>query len=118
MSRGGARGRMMRRTAFCAGLFTALAVIGAAHGPAAAGVGIAADKSLIRVAHLSPDTPGVDVYVDGQRALGNVGFNTVSDYKSVPPGPHRLELRPAGAAADSTPAIDVTVSLQGGDAYT
>src|SRR5205807_5966150 len=28
----------------------------------------------LRVAHFSPDTPGVDVYLDGKRAVSNLGF--------------------------------------------
>lgn len=80
--------------------------------------GAAADTALLRVAHLSPDTPGVDVWVDGRRALGNVGFRTVSNYLPVPAGKHLLELRPAGASASSPAALRAEATLVAGRAYT
>ena len=46
-------------------------------------------RPQLRVAHLSPDTPGVDVYVDGAQAVGNMGFETVTDYLPVPAGEPR-----------------------------
>ena len=45
-----------------------------------------AGTALVRVAHFSPDTAGVDVWVDGKKVLSNVGYNTVSDYVSLPVG--------------------------------
>jgi hypothetical protein len=77
-----------------------------------------ATNAQIRVAHLSPDTPGVDVYVDGERAVSNMGFEVVTDYLSVPSGEHLLELRPTGAPADSEPVIAGSQTLDSGVAYT
>ncbi len=74
--------------------------------------------ALVRVAHFSPDTGGVDVYVDGHFVLGNVNYRTVSDYVSLPAGSHLLELRPAGAAPDSPPAVSSNAVLESGHAYT
>jgi hypothetical protein len=72
----------------------------------------------VRVAHLSPDTPGVDVYVDGSQAVGNMGFETVTDYLEVPAGEHLVELRPSGAAPASTPVWSGRVTLVAGTYYT
>jgi hypothetical protein len=72
----------------------------------------------VRVAHFSPDTPGVDVYLDGQRAAGNVGFRTVTNYLSVPGGEHQLALRPSGASPASPPVLTGAANLDGGKAYT
>ncbi len=94
-------------------LTTALATAAGALAP-----GAAPGTSLVRVAHLSPDTAGVDVYVDGQRALGNVNFETVSNYQSIPAGRHKLELRPAGAVATSKPVLSTTRDLASQEAYT
>lgn len=66
-------------------LTTALATAAGALAP-----GAAPGTTLVRVAHLSPDTAGVDVYVDGERALGNVNFETVSNYQTIPAGRHKL----------------------------
>lgn len=72
--------------------------------------------SQLRVAHLSPDAPTVDVWVDGNRVLQNVAFKGVSNYLSLPAGSYRLQVSPAGAA---TPiVIDATVMLEAGKAYT
>ena len=49
--------------------------------------------ALVRVAHFSPDTAGVDVWVDGKRVLQNVGYDTVSDYVALPSGDHEFALR-------------------------
>jgi hypothetical protein len=84
----------------------------------AVAAGQTAQDAQIRIAHLSPDTPGVDVYVDGQRAVDNVGFRTVSDYAQLPSGPHRLELRPSGAAATTQPVLAASQVLEPGRAYT
>jgi hypothetical protein len=72
----------------------------------------------IRVAHFSPDTPGVDVYVDGSQAVGNMGFETVTDYLAVPAGEHLLELRPSGAAPTSAPVWSGKATLESGKYYT
>jgi hypothetical protein len=72
----------------------------------------------LRVAHFSPDTPGVDVYLDGKQAAGNIGFRTVTDYLSVPGGEHEVALRPSGAPASSPPVLSGGAMLDGGKAYT
>lgn len=72
----------------------------------------------VRVAHLSPDAPNVDVYVDGEVALSDFSPQTVSDYLSLPAGSYALEVRPAGAAADSEPVIQADATVEAGQAYT
>ena len=53
----------------------------------------------VRVAHLSPDAPNVDVAVDGAVVLSNVPYEAVSDYLDVPSGPHTVTVTPAGATS-------------------
>lgn len=77
-----------------------------------------AGDAQVRVAHLSPDAPNVDVYVDGEVALSDVPYQTVSDYLSLPAGSYALEVRPAGAAADSDPVIQADATVEAGQAYT
>jgi hypothetical protein len=81
-------------------------------------VGALTANALVRVAHFSPDTAGVDVWVDGKRALQNVGYNTVSDYVSLPAGDHAFALRPFGAAASSKPVVAADADLAADAAYT
>ena len=43
-------------------------------------------NARVRVAHLSPDAPAVDVWVDGSRVLENVPFKAFSSYLELPAG--------------------------------
>jgi Domain of unknown function (DUF4397) len=74
--------------------------------------------SRVRVAHLSPDTPNVDVYVNNLKVLSNVPFKAVSDLLTVPSGQYNFKVRVAGSPANSTPAIDTDAYLQPGQTYT
>src|SRR5674536_162347 len=73
---------------------------------------------MVRVAHLSPDAPSVDVYVNGAKTLSGVSYKTVSKYLSVPPGQYRFEVRPAGADVGSKAVIDASDTLAAGKAVT
>jgi len=50
----------------------------------------------LRAVHASPDAPNVDVFVDGDRALADVPFGTVSDYLPLRPGRHEVAITAAG----------------------
>lgn len=67
--------------------------------------------AMLRVAHLSPDAPNVDVAVDGETALSDVAFETVSDYLSLDTGDHDVTVTPTGG---STPVFAQTVTLSSG----
>jgi hypothetical protein len=72
----------------------------------------------VRVAHLAPDAPNVDVYVNGEPvpALQNVPYTTVSSYLPLPAGTQQVTVYAAGDT--STPVIDTPVVLTAGYAYT
>lgn len=74
------------------------------------------DEGFVRVAHLSPDAPSVDVWVDGAKVLDNVPFEAFSTYLAVPAGDRQIQVTPAGA---TTPVvIDATLPVTAGDYYT
>jgi hypothetical protein len=83
-----------------------------------------ADDGMLRLAHLSPDTPAVDVDVDSVSqpgagiTLSGVGYGTVSDYQAVAPGTYAVSMRRAGAPADSPAVLSTTVEVQPGSART
>jgi hypothetical protein len=82
-----------------------------------------AASANIRLAHFSPDTPEMDVYVVGfdgaaTRVLDGLGYGEVSDYATLPPGNYTFQLRPMGAPPDSTPAVTASADLAAGAAYT
>jgi Domain of unknown function (DUF4397) len=91
---------------------------GAAPASAAQGSG------WLRLAHLSPNTPAVDVYLysfHNSKALvvvHHVAYGTISGYQKVPAGEYTVAMRAAGAAPSSAPVISTTVNIEPGGAYT
>lgn len=70
----------------------------------------------LRVAHLSPDAPNVDVWVDGSVVLADVPYQAVSGYLPVPPGSYRVQVTPTGLTEPVV--IDATLPLSSGVSYT
>jgi hypothetical protein len=90
-------------------------------------VATAAEAGLLRLAHLSPDTPAVDVYVDSVSdpsagaallTVPWVSYGTISDYRDVPPGAYAVSMRTAGADPASPPVLSTTVDVAAGSART
>lgn len=70
-------------------------------------------EASVRVAHLSPDAPNVDVYVDSEDpSLADVPFGDASDYLSVPAGDRAVEITAAGDPDTSVFSGDVTVEAE------
>jgi hypothetical protein len=67
----------------------------------------AVETANVRVAHLSPNTPNVDVFLDGAKVpeLTNVPFKTVSGYLQIPVGARKIEIFATGQTTN--PAISV-----------
>ncbi|GAA3055626.1 DUF4397 domain-containing protein [Actinokineospora globicatena] len=84
----------------------------------------AASGTYLRLAHLSPDTPSVDVTVtnfarpDWSVKLDGVGYGAVSGYQRVEPGTYTIAMRAAGADPKSPPVISATLQATEGRAYT
>ena len=78
----------------------------------------------IRLAHLSPDTPAVDVYLysfgdsSAEQVLHHVSYGTVSPYESIAAGDYTVAMRAAGAAASTRPVLSATLTVSPGGAYT
>jgi len=78
----------------------------------------------IRLAHLSPNTPPVDVYLysfgnsNAMIVLHHVAYGTVSPYESVQAGDYSVAMRGAGAPATSQPVLSTSVTISAGHAYT
>src|SRR5215207_7037425 len=73
-------------------------------------------QAQVRVAHLAPDAPNVDVYVNGDPVLTDVPYTTVSSYLPLPAGTQQVTVYAAGDT--STPVIDAPVEVAAGGAYT
>jgi hypothetical protein len=113
--------RFVRRLVLLAALPLLLLAIPAA---AVATASAATTTGWIRLAHLSPNTPAVDVYLysfgdsSAQIVLHHVAYGTVSPYEQVPTGDYTVAMRAAGAAATSAPVLSASVDVAAGHAYT
>ena len=67
--------------------------------------------AMLRVAHLSPDAPNVDVAVDGDTVLEDVPFGAVSDYLTLAPDEYQITVTPTGG---DEAVFDEPVMLQSG----
>jgi hypothetical protein len=109
-------------------LARAVLVLTAALGAAATAVpAVAAAPSgaaYLRVAHFSPDTPSVDVYLTSFAGgtqklwLAGVGYGAVGPYRRLDAGEYAVSLRPHGAAASTPPVLTRTLRAEAGHAYT
>ncbi|MEV7551164.1 DUF4397 domain-containing protein [Amycolatopsis sp. NPDC089917] len=96
-------------------LAAALVLLGgsslAAHAAPGPGVG------WIRVGHLSPKAPPVDIYFAAfgepeKVVIRKAGYGAVTPYSSVAPGAYTVSMRPADAAASSPPALSATIEIK------
>jgi len=96
-------------------------------GPAASASPAAAAHAHVgwlRLAHLSPNTPAVDVYLysfgnpSAKIVVKHVTYGTVSGYQAVPTGEYTVAMRGAGAPAGSKPVLSTTVNVATGKTYT
>jgi hypothetical protein len=84
----------------------------------------AASVGYVRLAHLSPDTPEVDVYLSSvsgglaPKKFPGVGYGVVSDYLTLPTGTYAVAMRVAGAPESSPPVLSTQVTVGAGKAYT
>jgi Domain of unknown function (DUF4397) len=78
----------------------------------------------VRLAHLSPNTPAVDVYLysfgnpSALLVLKHVAYGTVSSYERVAAGDYSVAMRGAGSAPSSAPVLSTGVWVDPGGVYT
>jgi Domain of unknown function (DUF4397) len=106
-------------TALLAALVAALSLLSFTANPAAAAL-----PGYLRLAHLSPDTPQVDVWVTSFRGshyskvIPGVGYGALSDYTRLDPGTYTVAMRKPGASKSSPPLLRTNVTIASGKAYT
>jgi hypothetical protein len=116
-----------RKGAWLARLITApVLAIGLAGllGLTASAASASAGVGYLRLAHLSPNTPAVDVYLysfgdpNAMVVLTHVAYGEVSPYESVASGEYTVAMRSAGAAPSTKPVLSTTIDVVSGHAYT
>lgn len=84
---------------------------------------------LVRVAHLSPDTPAVDVAIapvtgsdpvtePGNDLATGLRYGDVGEFTGLPPGSYAISLRAAGGARSTPPALSERIVVPSGGAVT
>lgn len=114
----------LKRLALCALLL--FTVASTAHaGPEPLNALISVDNATanegdarVRVVHLSPDAPDVDVRVDGGLAFAGIPFQGVTDYAALPAGTYQVQVEPAGADNAGPFVIDAELTLNADTDYT
>ena len=105
-------------------LTVALAAVVVALGVPGSASAAPTDEGWVRLAHLSPDTPAVDVELTAASdsgavmSLSEVEYGDVSDYTRVPAGTYVASMTPAGGMVGDTPVITQAVTVVDGAAYT
>jgi Domain of unknown function (DUF4397) len=92
--------------------------------PGSAAAAPAEQSSFLRLAHISPNTPNVDIYLTSVGdpsvwfTVPGVGYGSVTDYRALPVDSYTISMRAAGAPADSPPVISTVLTTKPGAAYT
>jgi Domain of unknown function (DUF4397) len=96
----------------------------AATTPEASAAPAASQDGWIRIAHLSPKAPAMDMYLypfgnpSNPVVLKDVSYGDVSAYMAVAPGQYSVAMRGFGAPATSTPALTSSFMVSAQGAFT
>jgi hypothetical protein len=66
-------------------------------------------NGAVRVVHASPDAPAVDILVNDQKTLSEVGFGQISEYRKVPRGDYNFKVTPANTTQPVVINADATI---------
>src|SRR4051794_34205655 len=109
----------LRRLGAAVAALGAAAVVTLSASPAAA-----AGDGYVRLAHLSPATPAVDVYLKSdsgevkEQTFPGVAYGAMSRYLRLPTGTYSVAMRRSGADPSTKPVLTTQVTVENGAAYT
>jgi hypothetical protein len=76
------------------------------------------NQPLVRIAHLAPDVPAIDVYIDGER-YDDIAVLNQTDHVYQEAGEHSVAVHHAGDTPESSqPLLETTVTLESETRYT
>jgi hypothetical protein len=116
--------RHLARLAALTTLLGSTAVLVAAASPAASAATVAGQEGWVRIAHLSPAAPAMDIYMypfsnpGHPVVLRDVSYGDVSAYMAVSPGQYTVAMRGFGAPATSHPALITNFMVGAQTTYT
>ncbi len=71
--------------------------------------------SFIRFLHASPNSPALDIYIDGKKAVSNLLYGSLAGYAALPTELHKIETYSAGQSTN--PLLSISITL-GKDTFT
>jgi hypothetical protein len=116
--------RYLARLAAIPMVLGGLAVAAAAAPSAASAAPLAAQDGWVRIAHLSPQAPAMDMYLYSfgdpahPTVLKDVGYGDVSAYMALGPGQYTVAMRGFDAPPSSRPALVSSFMVSAKTAYT
>jgi hypothetical protein len=73
-------------------------------------------EAIVRVLHTSPDSPNVDIYIDGKRVIRDLPLKNVSSYLPLKAGKHHVDIYPTGNMVNSV--LNKKITVEPGKSYT
>lgn len=73
------------------------------------------DKSYVRLFNASPNSPDIDVYVNGKLMLQNFAYKNFSKYVAVPPDEYTIKIYPTGQTTN--PILDTKLYIPQNTAF-
>jgi hypothetical protein len=76
------------------------------------------DNGRVRIMHASPDTPAVDIFVNGQKAIDALAFPEDTGYIELPAGTYNVEVYVSPSDGSGDPALQADLTIAAGTDYT
>ncbi|PLS03509.1 DUF4397 domain-containing protein [Neobacillus cucumis] len=73
-------------------------------------------EAQIRILHTSPDSPNIDVYINGNSVVKDLAFKQVSQILHLKAGKYHIDIYPAGNMVDSV--LNKKITIEEGKSYT
>jgi hypothetical protein len=73
-------------------------------------------EGSVRFLHTSPDSPDLDIYINGKLQVKHLPFKVASNYLSLKPGKYLIDIYPTGNSVDSV--LNKKITVESGKSYT
>ncbi|WP_160721169.1 DUF4397 domain-containing protein [Bacillus sp. USDA818B3_A] len=70
----------------------------------------------IRFLHTSPDSPNVDIYINGNRVIKDLAYKHISQILLLKTGKYHIDIYPSGNSVDSV--LNKNITIEEGKSYT
>ncbi|MDZ7727210.1 MAG: DUF4397 domain-containing protein [Dehalococcoidia bacterium] len=76
------------------------------------------ETGRVRIMHASPDTPAVDIFVDGEQAVSGLAFPDDTGYVELPAGTRNVQVFVSPSDGSGDPALEADLEVAAGSDYT